>query len=263
MISNKRKKRKEKKKNINVSDIIKNHLEKDSKNSESVNYIIKNTDGFISEIEAFLDMEYSEEEEEIDWKLLKIIMVKNIDCSKKSKHFQNVREIGTVDSFLLCACARNDIVMVKKLVNLDQLDINQYSLSNGDSALIMAIKNKNTKIAKLLIENPKTNINQRNFYNEKALSIAVHNKLFEIVIILLIDKRFYPDENLIKYVYYISNYDLRKFILSYILHKDVKNNYVNLIDAIIQNQLFDNNSIDIKDIILAIKLKSFNIFQNL
>ena len=59
------------------------------------------------------------------------------------------------------------------LIKLDNVNVNSYAPKNGNTPLMIAIENKNTKIAKLLINLPKTNINMRNYNGKTALTIAV------------------------------------------------------------------------------------------
>ena len=272
---------------MTISDIHKKYLVKvgnideDEENSlnyenKSANYEIKDVDYFVSDVMTYLEMNYEKEKvDDVDDDDDDSHMTTYKYKKNKSQIPKNVEELGSINSFLLCACARNDVNMVKKLLNLDQIDVNLYSLSNGDTPLITAIKNKNISIVKLLIDHPKININQRTFYNETALSIAVYNKLFAIANTLLINERFHPEDNQMSHIYSISNYNFKKTILSSthiklidldlskILHEAIKKNDINLIDIIIQNPFFDKNSISNNDIAFAIKNKSFTIFEKL
>ncbi|KAK8872160.1 hypothetical protein M9Y10_007922 [Tritrichomonas musculus] len=80
---------------------------------------------------------------------------------------------------------------------------------------MLAISDHHEKIAKLLIEHPKTNINMKNYDDISALSFAVDEKLDEIGELLLNDKRFDPEENDINYAFFFSSPALAKKIISF------------------------------------------------
>lgn len=117
-------------------------------------------------------------------------------------------------TFLYKACVDNKIEMVEYFLTLDKIDVNKYSCKLGQSPLIGALINCNTKIAEILIKYPKTNINYRDFKNQTALTIAVQKKYSEIVDLLIHDDRFNPIESRLNHALKISTGNITSILSS-------------------------------------------------
>ena len=121
--------------------------------------------------------------------------------------------------------------MVEFLLKLDKIDVNKYSTTNGNTPLMIAIIKLNIRIAKILINYPKTNINSRNKVQETALTIAVEKKLPEVIDFLIKNERFDPDESHLNFAFYKSFgriatqlSSLKSLDVNYKLSRHLKNN---------------------------------------
>lgn len=63
--------------------------------------------------------------------------------------------------------------MIKTLLKNENVDVNSYAPTSGNTPLMIAIKNKNAEIAELFITDKRTNINAKNYHNKTALIMAV------------------------------------------------------------------------------------------
>ncbi|KAK8838680.1 hypothetical protein M9Y10_032718 [Tritrichomonas musculus] len=97
------------------------------------------------------------------------------DDDDDDEYYEN-NHIKFCETFLIKACRNNDIQIVKKLLNFNNIDVNKYSLTTGDSPLLVAIKNGNVKIINLLLDHPNIDINHKNFDNKVAILLAFENK---------------------------------------------------------------------------------------
>ena len=83
--------------------------------------------------------------------VLKIPNNEVIFDGKNQKHFPDV-----------CSKSNNDIKIVQFSLKIKTIDVNCYSLSNGETALTSAVKSQRIDILKLLINDPRTNVNITN-----------------------------------------------------------------------------------------------------
>lgn len=111
-------------------------------------------------------------------------------------------------NLLICACKNNDIDMVKMLLKLEKINVNQHSLKKGFTPLIAAIKNKSLDVAELLILYPKTNINQQDFDRNTALFYAVQNDFESIVDLLIKNEKFDQGNNRINHIFTFSHFSV-------------------------------------------------------
>lgn len=125
-------------------------------------------------------------------------------------------------TLLLYACENNEIEIVQMLLQLEKIDVNLCSLETGDSPLILSISKENLKIAELLINYPKTNINMRNYQKDSALTIAVNKNLENIVDLIIKNEKFNPEESNVNYAFFLSSEIIAKKL---ILSKSLDVNY--------------------------------------
>ena len=147
--------------------------------------------------------EKEEKKKKIVTILLRILEIKSIN---PNLHFNN-------KTLLTYACQNNSIELVQSLLKYDNIDLNLYEPVCGDSPLIVAVKNNNYDIAKLLIEHPKTNINQRNYSENTALTIATINSYDKIIDLLVKSDKFDPKESCLDYAFFISSGEISKQLL--------------------------------------------------
>lgn len=142
-------------------------------------------------------------------------------------------------TLLSYACERNEIDIVKMLLNIDKTDVNTYAPENGNTPLMIAIESKHVEIAKLLINDQRTNINIRNYDNQTALTFASRKKLIEIIDLLISNEKFDPEESSLNFAFFISNNEIASKLFNL---KDLDVNYV-AIDNDIDHRLNISNSI--------------------
>lgn len=98
----------------------------------------------------------------------------------------------------------------------DKVNVNSYAPTDGNTPLIIAIKNDNFEIAILSIDYPQTDINISNFYDETALIIGVKKKLPNIIDLLINDPKFNPNQSRLNYAFYISeDIEISKKLLAF------------------------------------------------
>ena len=78
---------------------------------------------------------------------------------------------------------------IKFLLKQKNIDVNKCDTRDFNTPLMIAIQKKNVKMAKLLIQHPKTNLNLRNLYDESAITIAISQNLKGIVDIIIKDEQ--------------------------------------------------------------------------
>ncbi|KAK8838502.1 hypothetical protein M9Y10_033130 [Tritrichomonas musculus] len=178
------------------------------------------------------------------WKVLKRF------CEFKSIDLNLCEEY----TFLYKACLCNKIDIVKSLLSLEKTDVNQYAISTYKTPLMVAIEKKNTKIAELLISNPKTDINAVDLCDDSAFIIAVRNNLKEIVDLLIKDERFDPIKSGFNFAFFnASNEIIEQLSSSEFLDvnynyeiMDMKNNHRIFKEALEKTALI--HSVEINDI---------------
>lgn len=86
------------------------------------------------------------------------------DIVKRIFEVQNVDpNFSDQETFLYLAFINGEIEMVEFFLKLDGIDVNKYEYKSGKTPLIGTIMNDKRKIAEILISNPKTNINCRDY----------------------------------------------------------------------------------------------------
>lgn len=108
-------------------------------------------------------------------------------------------------TLLTYACEANEIDMIKTLIKSDKVDVNSYAPLNGNTPLMIAIENKNVEVAELLIENPRIDINLRNYNGKTALTLAVTHNLDSIVNLIVTNANFDPEQSCINDAFYFSS----------------------------------------------------------
>ena len=136
--------------------------------------------------------------------LRKISTLKNIDPNL----------VYNNHSLLTYACEKNEIEIVKNLLEIETTDLNIYVPTTGDNSLMIAIKKKNVDIAMLLIQNPKIDINMKNINNQTALLLAVNSSLFDVIDAILANEKFDPKINIINQIFYFSSPKVAEHLLS-------------------------------------------------
>ena len=131
-------------------DEIKEYENNPRKNDEAVSAVADSIQNFGFKVPIIVD------KNNIILILKRVLQIKGID--------PNV--CGPKYTFLLYSCEIGEIEIVKMLLENDNIDVNIYSFSNGNTPLITAINNKNIEIAELLIKFPKTNINKQNYQKQ-------------------------------------------------------------------------------------------------
>lgn len=144
--------------------------------------------------------------------LKRILQIKNIDLNTHASEY----------TLLSYACESNEIDIVKMLLETDRIDVNAYSPKSGNTPLMIAIINKNSEIAELWINDKRTNINARNYYDRTALSFAVESNLENIVSLLIKNDRFNAFESCLNYAFYISKGPISNLLIS---DKSINVNY--------------------------------------
>lgn len=136
--------------------------------------------------------------------LKRILQIKNIDLNTHASEC----------TLLSYACESNEIDIVKMLLETDRIDVNAYSPKSGNTPLMIAIINKNSEIAELLINDKRTNINARNYNDRTALTFAVESNLENIVSLLIKNDRFNAFESCLNYAFYISKGPISNLLIS-------------------------------------------------
>lgn len=184
---------------------------------------------------------------------------------------------------MMNACVSRNKIIVKKLLKIKNMDVNLYSPKDGNTPLIFALNNENFEIAELLIRFPKTNVNQRNYKKQTALTIAASLKAEKIVNLIINNEKFDPEESnanvaffnssgkiarqlwsiknlnvnsiLVPYVYIRKNRNekgLKSCLMSAIMNKDY-----NKVDLILTHPSFNPGKSQLKLCFVDL-IKSFN-----
>ena len=135
--------------------------------------------------------------------LLSIDDIQMIFDEKSQIHFLNMFSNKNID-----------IKLIQTFINDDKFDLSSFSPKTGNTPLISVLKEERIDIAKLLINNPRTNINITNYQHESALIIAVQKQYTEIVKLLINDPRFDPIESRADYAFIISKDEISDILLS-------------------------------------------------
>ena len=144
--------------------------------------------------------------------LNRLLQVKNVDVNICAGNY----------TLLLYACEINDINFVQILLKSEEIDVNLYAPVDGNTPLIIALKNNNLEIAELLIKSPHVNINQNNYQQETALVIAASNNLEKMVSLIINHESFDPIESHLNYAFFISKGAISQ-LLSKVKGLDVNN----------------------------------------
>jgi len=89
------------------------------------------------------------------------------------------------DTALIVACKERNAEIVKLLLAVPEININLKN-EYGDTALIITCRKGNVEIVKLLLADPKIDVNLKNTYGDTALAVSTVENNFNIVNILLI-----------------------------------------------------------------------------
>ncbi|KAK8881201.1 hypothetical protein M9Y10_003933 [Tritrichomonas musculus] len=125
-----------------------------------------------------------------------------------------INQISVFGTALTIAAHENHIHIVKRLLEIDQIDVNNFEMKNGNTPLIIAVENKNYEMAKLFIDHPKTNINFKNIQFQTALTIAAANKDERIISLLINNEKFNANESEINFAFFISDEKIAKQLIS-------------------------------------------------
>ena len=177
---------------------------------------------------------------------------------------------------LFIAVEINNIEMVKTFLSIPKINLN-YAL-NGKTILVYSLNNDKFEIAKLLIQDERTDINI--CHNEDSpLVIAAKKRKTDIISLLINNPKFDERANLLDYAFYISNNEISKQLYSLktldvnfyyaslnqtALEKEVYYNNEEKIDLIINHPSFDKIKSHLAiAIMVSIKKKNINIFRKL
>lgn len=176
---------------------------------------LKNLNRMSKDDEIIPKFSFNDRKSEFKTILNKLLDVKNIDPNSHNENY----------TLLSYACEINDIDIVKKLLKKDNIDVNAYAYSSGQTPLMISILNRNTEIAEILINDKRTNVNIKNYQNETALILAVDKAMNNIVELIIKNERFDPDESCINYAFLISPSSISKHLIS-VKSLDVNYNYI-------------------------------------
>ncbi|KAK8837461.1 hypothetical protein M9Y10_036458 [Tritrichomonas musculus] len=164
---------------------------------------------------------------DIEWKVIqRLFKIKSIDLNFCDDY-----------TFFYKACYCNQMEIVESFLSLDGIDVNKHEINSYQTPLMIAIDRKNKKIAELLIQYPKTDINVKNLYDESAFTIAVRNNLKEIVDLFMKNERFDPIESGFNFAFFNANTEMIEH-LSSSEFLDVNYNY----EIYIKNNINNNNN---------------------
>lgn len=136
---------------------------------------------------------------------------------------------------LLYACEKNRIDIVKILLQNQKIDVNLGSPKDRNTPLMVSILNDNFEIAKMLIDDQRTNLNATNFDNISVLILTVNKQLKNIVDLIIHDERLDPEESNINDAFYFS-YGNISCLLSSIKSIDVNHQH----EKTYEKNFFDN-----------------------
>lgn len=125
--------------------------------------------------------------------------------------------------FLSAAFQMNYLEIVKFLIEMENIDVNERESYNSNTSLITASSIKNEKIALLLINNAKTDINASNYSMKTALTYTVLNGMINIASALATHQNFDPYSSNLNFAFYSSSLDMITSLLYPI--KDLDVNY--------------------------------------
>ena len=195
----------------------------------------------------------------------------NSNISKIFDRFLKIKFIdkSLFENFFLEACEKNNIEIVKKLLEYDAVDVNTYYEDTGDTGLIFSLLNGNLEIAEILIKHPKTDINFMNNESMTPLVIAVFKKLTTIIELLLDNEKFDKKASLFNHAFLNSENEITKILLESkymdindqtytnlyqpheidtngtLLNKAVDDNNIKMINLIINHPDFDKDKSDL------------------
>ncbi|KAK8843709.1 hypothetical protein M9Y10_024774 [Tritrichomonas musculus] len=110
--------------------------------------------------------------------------------------------------FLSAAIRSNCYEIVKFLIEIENVDVNERESFSGNTPLITASSIKNEKIAQLLVDNAKTDINASNNKSiNTALTYAASNNMISLVSALVTHPNFDPYSSNINLAFYSSSAD--------------------------------------------------------
>lgn len=107
-------------------------------------------------------------------------------------------------TLLTYACERNYKEIVSILLNDFNCDANFCLPESGRTALMISIEKEKDEIAELLIQSPRTNVNQKDHLENSALTIAVDKDSSYIVNLIINSKSFDPKLSFLDYAFMIS-----------------------------------------------------------
>ena len=222
-------------------------------------YSVKNHD--VEMVDLFLNYFQKNDIEEFTWQLnksLKMII----------KSFPDVK-------------TSNTILILKKILKINSIDVNIMHHLNGNTILTAALLNDNSEIAKLLIQDKRTDINKCNYNSLTPLLIAVEKNMIDVVILLIKHPKFDEEASMLNYAFFIAHQKIGKvlFSLEYldVNYIDTKLNTYNTtlinavilkeyekVDLIIKHHSFNKNKSQLtRAILISIKQKDVKIFKTL
>ena len=145
------------------------------------------------------------------------------------------------------ACIDNEIEMVEFFLIFDKIDVNKYEYKSGKTPLIGAIMKGHVKIAELLINYPKTDINCKDFDENTPLTMDVKNNLKDIIDLLIKNERFNPKESRLNHAFLISTGDISKQLI-HLENLDINHVFIGEENEENIIQTFLTNSADKKDV---------------
>ena len=137
--------------------------------------------------------------------ILRILEIKDFDPNA----------IVDKSTFLIEACIKNDVDIVKALLKLPKIDPNMYYPSNGYTPLIISINNNNNcEIAELLLNHPKIDFGAKDYFGKTAFSYSIENEKYEMIDMMMKNDKFVSSEiDNINNTFYNSTSNILKHLI--------------------------------------------------